>query len=78
MTSAGSRPTSPEYDAVLQPSIDAAIDLNYSLGNLLGRLGDRREAFEAKVREALADVDTKPFAVRLTDSALVGRRTGSV
>ena len=66
-----------EYEAVLWPSIDAAIGLNYSLGNLLSRLGDSREAFEAEVREALAEADTQPITVRLTDSALVGRRARS-
>lgn len=63
-----------EYEAVLQPSIDAAIGLNYSLGNLLAHLGARRELFEAEVRAALADADTTKITVRLTDSALVGRR----
>ena len=63
-----------EYEAVIQPSIDAAIGFHYSLGNLLTRLGERREAFEADVRAALAGADTSPLAVRLADSALIGRR----
>lgn len=63
-----------EHDAVVQPSIDAAIGIHYSLGNLLARLGDRRAAFEAAVRTALADADTSPLTLRLTDSALIGRR----
>ena len=63
-----------EYEAVIQPSIDAAIGFHYSLGNVLTRLGERREAFEADVRAALAGADTSPFAVRLADSALIGRR----
>ena len=63
-----------EYEAELRPSIGAAIGLNYPLGNLLPRLGDRRAQFEADVREALADADSTPTYVRLVDSALVGRR----
>jgi len=63
-----------EYDAVVDPSVDAAIGFQYSLGNLLARLGERRAAFEADVRAALADADTSPLTVRLVDSALIGRR----
>jgi SAM-dependent methyltransferase len=63
------------YEAVVHPSIDAALGYEYSLGNLLARLGERREAFEAEVRATLRDADTSPLSVRLTDSALIGRRT---
>ena len=63
-----------EYDAVVHPSIDAAIGFQYSLGNLLTRLGERRTAFEADVRATLADADTAPVTARLVDSALIGRR----
>lgn len=63
-----------EYEAVIQPSIEAALGFQYSLGSLLTRLGDRRAAFEGDVRAALADADTSALTVRLVDSALVGRR----
>jgi SAM-dependent methyltransferase len=66
-----------EYEAEIQPSLDAAIGFQYSLGNLLACLGERREAFEADVRAALADADTSPLTVRLVDSALIGRRPSS-
>jgi SAM-dependent methyltransferase len=63
-----------EYEAVLHPSVDAAIGFNYSLGNVLGRLGERRTAFEADVRAALHGADAAPMTIRLVDSALIGRR----
>jgi SAM-dependent methyltransferase len=63
-----------EYEAVIRPSVDAAIGYQYSLGGVLARLGDRRAAFEADVRAALSDADTSPLTVRLVDSALIGRR----
>ena len=63
-----------EYEAVVHPSADAAIGFQYSLGNLLARLGERRVAFEADVRAALANADTSPLTVRLVDSALIGHR----
>jgi SAM-dependent methyltransferase len=63
-----------EYEAVLHPSVDAAIGFNYSLGNVLGRLGERRTAFEADVRAALHGADATPMTIRLVDSALIGRR----
>lgn len=63
-----------EYETVAQPSVDAAIGFLYSLSNKLARLGDGRAAFEAEARAALADADTSPIAVRLVDSALIGRR----
>ena len=63
-----------EYEAVVHPSAEAAIGFHYSLGSVLGRLGDRRDAFEEDVRAALADADTSPLTVRLVDSALVGTR----
>ena len=63
-----------EYEAEIQPSIDAAVGYHYSVGNLLARLGARRAAFEADVRAALADADSSPLKVRLVDSALIGRR----
>lgn len=65
-----------EYEAVVHPSIDAALGYRYSLGNALVDLGERRAAFEADVRDALADADTSPLAFRLVDSALIGRRPG--
>jgi len=40
----------------------------------LARLGERRIAFEADVRAALADADSSPITVRLVDSALLGHR----
>jgi SAM-dependent methyltransferase len=70
-----------EYEAMVRPSIDAAIGYHYSLGNLLARLGnllarlgDRRAAFETDVRAALAEADTSQLPVRLVDSALIGQR----
>jgi Methyltransferase domain len=63
-----------EYETVVHPSIDAALGFQYSLGNLLTRLGTRRPAFESEVRAALREADTSPLTVRFTDSALVGRR----
>lgn len=63
-----------EYEATILPSIDAAIGVHYSFGNVLARLGERRTAFEAEVRAALANAAASPLAVRLVDSALVGRR----
>ena len=46
----------------------------YSRGNLLDRLGERRAAFESDVRAALVDAVIAPLTIRLTDSALIGRR----
>jgi hypothetical protein len=66
-----------EYEAVIPPSIDAAVGFEYSLSHLLDRLGERRAAFESDVRAALVDADTSPLTVRLTDSALFGRRPDS-
>jgi SAM-dependent methyltransferase len=63
-----------DYEAAIHPSIDAAIGFQYSLGNLLARLGERRAAFEADVRTALGDADTSPLTVRLVDSVLLGHR----
>jgi SAM-dependent methyltransferase len=63
-----------EYEAIVHPSIDAALGYEYSLGNMLTRLGERREAFEAEVRATLRDADTSPLPISLTDSALIGRR----
>jgi SAM-dependent methyltransferase len=63
-----------QYEMEVRPSIDAAIGVLYSLSNTLARLGESRTAFEAEVREALADADTTPFTVRVVDSALIGRR----
>jgi SAM-dependent methyltransferase len=63
-----------EYEAVLNPSIDAAIGFHYSIGSVLARLGEQRTAFEADVRAALHGVDTAPLTIRLVDSALIGRR----
>ena len=65
-----------QYEALVEPSVDAAIGFHYSLGNLLARLGERRAAFEADVQAAMAiaDADTSPLAVRIIDSALIGRR----
>jgi SAM-dependent methyltransferase len=63
-----------EYEEVVGPSIEAAIGFQYSLSHVLARLGERRDAFEADVRAALADADTSALAVRRVDSALIGRR----
>ena len=63
-----------EHEVLVSPSIEAAIGITYSMSNVLNRLGDRRAAFERDVRSALADADTSPLTLRLTDSALVGRR----
>jgi SAM-dependent methyltransferase len=63
-----------EYQTVVYPSIDAAIGYQYSLGNLLARLGERRDAFEADVRTALGQHEASPLTVRLVDSALFGHR----
>ena len=59
---------------MIHPSVEAAVGYEYSLGNLLDRLGVRRAAFESDVRAALVDADTSPLRIRLTDSALIGRR----
>jgi SAM-dependent methyltransferase len=63
-----------EYETVGRPSVEAAIEFQYSLGNVLARLGDRRAAFEEEARAALAGADASPLAVRIVDSALIGRR----
>jgi SAM-dependent methyltransferase len=63
-----------EHEIEVRPSIDTTIGALYTLSNTLDRLGDRRAAFEAEVREALADADTSPFYARLVDSALIGLR----
>ncbi|HZS25218.1 MAG TPA: class I SAM-dependent methyltransferase [Gaiellaceae bacterium] len=63
-----------ERDLVVCPSAEAALGYEYSLGGVLAALGDRRAAFEAEVREALAGADTSPHTARLVDSALIGRR----
>src|SRR5262249_24920876 len=60
--------------SLVGPSLDAATGFLYSLSNTLARLGDRRAVFETEARTALADADTWSIAVRLTDSALIGRR----
>jgi hypothetical protein len=41
---------------------------------MLARLGERRAAFEAEVRAALAGADTTPFEVRVVDGALIARK----
>ena len=66
-----------EYETVVRPSIDWAIGYSYTLAHVLDRLAERRSAFEAEVRTALADADTTPLTVRLVDSALIGRRPRS-
>jgi hypothetical protein len=63
------------YEALVEPSAGAAIGLLYSFSNVLARLGDRRVAFEKEAQAALADADTSPITVQLTDSALIGRRS---
>jgi SAM-dependent methyltransferase len=63
-----------EYEEMIHPSVEAAIGFQYSLSNVLARLGERRDAFEADVRAALADADTSALAVRRVDSALIGHR----
>jgi SAM-dependent methyltransferase len=63
-----------ERTVVARPSVEAAIGFLYSLSNVLPRLGTRRAAFEAEVREALANADTSPVVVRPIDSALIARR----
>jgi SAM-dependent methyltransferase len=63
-----------EHEVAVWPSLEAAIGVHYSLANVLDRLGDRRAAFESETRAALADADTSPLTLRLTDSALIGRR----
>jgi SAM-dependent methyltransferase len=63
-----------EHEAVIHPSIEAAVGFEYSLANLLDRLGERRAVFESDVRAALVNVDTSPVTIRFTDSALIGRR----
>jgi ubiquinone/menaquinone biosynthesis C-methylase UbiE len=62
-----------EHEIEVRPSIESVIGALYTLSNTLDRLGERRAAFEAEVRETLADADTTPFRVRLVDSALIGR-----
>lgn len=63
-----------EHEVDVRPSIETAIGTLYTWSNTLDRLGDRRTAFEAEVREALGNADTTPFRARLFDSALIGRR----
>jgi SAM-dependent methyltransferase len=63
-----------EYELTVEPSLEAAIGFHYSLAHVLARLGERRAAFEAEARAALAGVDTSPFTVQVVDSALLGRR----
>jgi SAM-dependent methyltransferase len=63
-----------EHEVEVRPSVESAIGALYTLGNTLDRLGDRRTAFEAEVREVLGDAGTTPFRARLFDSALIGRR----
>ncbi len=63
-----------EYDAVIHPSVEAAIGFQYTLSNIFEQLGERRAAFEAEARAALKGADLSPITVRLVDSALVGRR----
>jgi SAM-dependent methyltransferase len=63
-----------EHEVRVDPSIEAAIGIRYSLANLLDRLGANRTAFEAAVTTELADADTSPLTLRLIDSALIGRR----
>src|SRR5581483_11640479 len=60
------RPLSRDPRAVC-PSAEAALGYEYSLGGVLAALGDRRAAFEAEVREALAGADTSPHTARLVD-----------
>jgi len=57
------------HDHVARVTIDRA--------DVLNRLGEKRAAFETDVRSALAGADTSPLTLRLTDSALVGRRPRS-
>jgi Methyltransferase domain len=59
-----------EYEAVVRPSIDAAVGYYRSLGYA----ASLDPAFEAEVRAALGDADTTPFRVTLVDGALVGRK----
>jgi SAM-dependent methyltransferase len=66
-----------EHETLVYPSIEAAIGVQYSMSNVLDRLGDRRAAFESDVRAALTGADTSPLTLRFTDSALVGRRRRS-
>jgi SAM-dependent methyltransferase len=63
-----------EHDLEVRPSIDSTVGALYTLSNTLDRLGERRAAFEAEVREALGHAPTTPFRARLVDSALIGRR----
>jgi SAM-dependent methyltransferase len=63
-----------EHEIRVEPSIDAAIGIHYSLANVLDRLGDERVAFEAAVATALAGADGSPLTIRVVDSALIGRR----
>jgi SAM-dependent methyltransferase len=63
-----------EYELEVRPSVDAALGYQYSLSNMLDRLGERRAALEADVAAELGDADTSPIRVRVVDSALVGRR----
>jgi SAM-dependent methyltransferase len=63
-----------EHEIQVQPSVEAAIGIHYSLASVLDRLGDKRAAFEREATTALVDADTAPLTLRLTDSALIGRR----
>jgi hypothetical protein len=67
-----------EYERTVVPSVEAAIGFEYSMSHTLARLGDRRDAFEAEVRSALAAAaaDLQPDAVRerVVDSALIALR----
>lgn len=63
-----------EYERTVAPSVEAAIGFEYSMSHALARLGDRRAAFEAAVRTALAGADLGPVRERVVDSALIARR----
>lgn len=63
-----------EYEHEVRPTVDAAIEFEYSISHVLARLGDRRAAFETEVRSALAVADLSPLRERRIDSALIARR----
>jgi ubiquinone/menaquinone biosynthesis C-methylase UbiE len=63
-----------EFERESQPSVDAAIEYEYTISHVLPRLGDRRAAFEAEVHALLQDADTSPVCDCVVESALIARR----
>jgi SAM-dependent methyltransferase len=64
-----------EYLATVRPTVASLIGLEYTYSHVLTRLGDRRQAFEREVRQALGDLEAiGEIQVVRRDEALIGRR----